>query len=134
MLDNLTFDAEPLLSFFLNEAGAKKVADLLQKVQNKDAIGYINIFNLTEIYYIIARINAKMAEEKQRKLRLFGLKVISVIDNGLWREAALIKSKYSLSLGDAFAIATAQALNSKLIVGNDKDLKNYPVPIIKIHE
>jgi predicted nucleic acid-binding protein len=134
MLDTLTFDAEPILSFFLDDLGAKKVADLLQRVQNKDALGYINIFNLTEIYYVTSRINIKIAEDKQRKLRLFGLKVIPVIDNGLWREAAIIKSKYSISLGDAFAIATAQSLNSKLVVGYDKGLKNYPVPILRIHE
>ncbi len=132
MLDRLTFDTEPILILFFDEPGAKNVADLLQKIQNKDAEGYINIFNLTEIYYITARVDLKIAEEKQRKLRLFGLKVVPVVDNGLWREAALIKSSFSLSLGDAFAVATAQALNSKLVVGSDKGLKNLPIPIVRI--
>jgi len=104
-----------------------------KKFKTKIVEGYINIFNLTEIYYITARVDPKLAEEKQRKLRLFGLKVVPVVDNGLWREAALIKSKHSLSMGDSFAVATAQALNSKLVVVDDKELSNLHVPLVRIN-
>ena len=96
--------------------------------------GYINIFNLTEVYYSLARRDSKAAEEKLKVLRAFGLKVVPVEDNGLWREAALIKNKYLLSLGDSFAVATAQALKAKLVVGSDKELKNMDIPLIKIRK
>jgi predicted nucleic acid-binding protein len=129
---NLTFDTEPIVALFLNEPGATTVADLLQKIQKNDAQGCINIFNLTEVYYSISRRDPKAAEEKTNILRTFGLKVVPVEDNGLWREAALIKNKYSLSLGDAFAVATAQATHSKLVIGGDKDLKKLPIQILKI--
>ncbi len=132
MQETLTFDTEPILALFLDETGANMVADLLQRVQNSDAVGYINIFNLMEVYYTLARYNIKAAEEKVKILRLFGIKVIPVVDNGLWREAALIKNKYMLSLGDCFAVATAQALKSKLVVGSDKELNNLAVPLIRI--
>jgi predicted nucleic acid-binding protein len=128
----LTFDTEPILALFFDEPGATFVAGLLQKIQTKDVIGYMNIVNLTEVYYAIARREAKAAEEKVKSLRLFGLNVVPVEDNGLWREAALIKNKYLLSLGDAFAVATAQVLKSKLVVANDKDLKNLNIPMMKI--
>lgn len=134
LLDCLTFDAEPILALFLNEPGATTTAGLLQKIQNNEAKGYINIFNLTEVYYTIARRDPKVAEEKQKLLRLYGLKVVPVEDNGLWREAALIKNKYLLSLGDAFAVATAQAYKSKLVVGSDRELKNLPIPLLRIRE
>jgi predicted nucleic acid-binding protein len=91
-----------------------------------------NIFNLTEVYYMLARRELKAAEENQRLLRFFRLKVVPVEDNGLWCEAALIKNKYHLSLGDSFAVATAQATKSKLVVGSDKELKDVNVPLIKI--
>ena len=134
MLESLTFDSEAILAFYLGEVGGAIVRDSLKKIQNKEVEGYINIFNLTEIYYILARVDPKLAEEKQRNLRLYGLKVVPVEDDGLWREAALIKSKHSLSLADAFAVATAQALKSKLVVGSDKELKNLSIPLIRIRD
>jgi predicted nucleic acid-binding protein len=134
LLDRLTFDSEPIVAFFFGEPGARPVIELLKKIQNNDAEGSINIFNLTEVYYSIARRDPKVAEDKIRLLRLYGLKIVPVEDNGLWREAALIKNKYLLSMGDAFAVATAQALKSKLVVGSDKELQNLPIPLIKIRE
>ena len=134
MLECLTFDSEAILAFYLGEAGGTIVRDNLNKIQNRAIKGYINIVNLTEIYYVLARIDPKIAEEKQRNLRLYGLKVIPVEDDGLWREAALIKSKHPLSLADAFAVATAQTFKSKLVVGSDRELKNLTIPIIKIRE
>jgi hypothetical protein len=39
-----------------------------------------------------------------------------------------------LSLGDSFAVATAQALKSKLVVGSDKELNDLGIPIIRIRK
>jgi predicted nucleic acid-binding protein len=133
-LEYLTFDSEPIVAFFFGEPGARLVTNLLEKTQAKDIQTYINIFNLTEVYYAIARREPKAAEEKLRLLRFYGLKVVPVEDNGLWREAALIKKKYMLSLGDSFAVATAQALKSKLVVGSDKELNDLGIPIIRIRK
>ncbi len=132
MQDALTFDTEPILALFFDESGAKFVASLLEEIQQGNTQGYINVLNLTEIYYVIARIDQKVAEQKIKQLRLFGLKIVPVEDNGLWREAALIKNKYLLSLGDAFAVATAQATKSKLVVGSDKDLNNLDIQLVRI--
>jgi predicted nucleic acid-binding protein len=128
----LTFDTEPIVAFFLGEPEAKQVIDLLEKIQSNDIEGTINIINLTEVYYTIARKDQKVAEEKIKVLRFYGLKVIPIEDNGLWSQAALIKNKYSLSMGDCFAVATAQAYESKLVVGSDKELNNLEIPLMKI--
>jgi predicted nucleic acid-binding protein len=130
--DCLTFDTEPIVAFFFGEPGAKPVIDLLQKIQSNDIVGYINILNLTEVYYAIARRDPKVADDKLKLLRIYGLNVVPVMDNGLWREAAIIKNKYLLSLGDSFAVATAQAFKTKLVVGSDKELKNLDIPLIRI--
>lgn len=132
MLETLTFDTEPIVAYFFGETGAEPVIDLLERIQNGDAHGYVNIVNLTEVYYSIARKDKKIADAKINKLLLFGLKVVPVEENTLWREAALIKNKYTLSLGDAFAVATAQAFKSKLVVGNDKALNDLPVELLRI--
>lgn len=130
--ERLTFDSEAILAFYLAEKGGEVVRDNLQKIQNGIVEGYINIVNFTEIFYILARINPEIAEEKQRNLRLYGLKVVPVTDDGLWREAALIKSKHSFSLADAFAVATAKTLKSTLVAGSDKEFNNLNVELLRI--
>ncbi len=134
MSERLTFDSEAILAFYLGEAGAEIVMDSLEKVQRGDAEGYINVLNLTEIYYILCRVDPALAEEKQRNLRLYGLKVVPIEDDGLWRLAAQIKSKHSLSLADAFAVATAETLKTKLIVGSDKEFNGLNIQLIRIRD
>ena len=134
MLERLTFDSEAILAFYLGEEGGEFVRDSLGKVQNGDAEGYINILNLTEIYYILFRVDPELAEEKQRNLRLYGLKVIPVEDDDLWREAARIKGRHALSLADAFAVATAKSFESKLVVGSDKAFREVNIQLLKIRD
>jgi len=122
------------LAFYLGEEGGKVVKDSLEKVQNGGAEGYINILNLAEIYYILCRVDAGLAEEKERNLRLFGLKVIPIEDDKLWRVAAIIKGKHTLSLADAFAAATAKILESKLVVGSDEEFRELGVQLLKIRD
>jgi predicted nucleic acid-binding protein len=132
MSDRLTFDSEAIFAFFLGEAGAELVRDNLEKVQKGEIEGYINILNLTEIYYILSRVSPKLAEEKQRNLRLYGLKIVPINDNGLWREAAKIKCGNSMSLADAFAVATAETLKTKLVVGSDKEFNNLNIQLLRV--
>jgi predicted nucleic acid-binding protein len=132
VLERLTFDSEAILAFYLGEASGELVRDSLEKIQNGEAEGYINVLNLTEIYYILSRVSPKIAEEKQRNLRLYGLKVVPIEDNGLWREAAKIKCDHSLSLADAFAVATAESLKTKLVAGSDKEFNNLNVQLVRI--
>ncbi|MGD0646137.1 MAG: type II toxin-antitoxin system VapC family toxin [Candidatus Bathyarchaeia archaeon] len=132
MLDLLTFDSEAVLAFFFGEAGGDQVRDIFEKIENGEAEGYMNIVNLTEVHYVLSRISPKIAEEKQRFLRAFGIRVVPIEDNGLWREAALMKCKHSLSLADAFAVATAKNFKTKLVVGRDKEFNNLGVELLRI--
>ena len=132
MSERLTFDSEAILAFFLGEAGAELVRDNLEKVQKGETEGYINILNLAEIYYILSRASPTLAEEKQRNLRLYGLKVVPIADDGLWRDAAKIKSNHSLSLADAFAAATAKSLKTALVVGSDREFSDLNIQLLRV--
>ena len=134
MSERYTFDPEAILAFYLDEEGAEVVEDCFEKVQSGTAEGCINIINLTEIYYILSRVSPELAEETERKLRLLGLRVVPVEDDGLWREAAHVKAKHSLSLADAFAVATAAAFKSKLVVGSGKEFRELNIQLLKIRE
>ena len=130
--ERLVFDSESVLAFYLAEEGGDVVRDCLEKVQNGEAEGYMSVITLTEIYYILCRVNHKLAEEKERNLRLYGLKVVPVKDDDLWREAARIKCGHALSLADAFAAATAKVCKAKLIVGSDKEFNELNIELLRI--
>jgi predicted nucleic acid-binding protein len=142
--DSIVLDTQAMLILYLGEKGAERVTELLTQVLEGKVKGYMNVVNLTELYYILARKSRKIAEEKQRNLRNFGVKIISVEekddDNNnsdgrsssgsnaanniiLWKEAALLKARYSLSLADAFAAATAKVLSSRLVTGLDTEFE-----------
>jgi predicted nucleic acid-binding protein len=132
--ERYTFDSEAILAFYFYEKGAEVVRDLLERVQRGEAEGCINVINLTEIYYILSRVRPEVAEEKEKNLRLYGLRVVPVEDNGLWLEAAKVKAEHSLSLADAFAVATAGAFKSRLVVGSDREFRELEIQILKIRE
>jgi predicted nucleic acid-binding protein len=117
----LVFDTQALLVLYLDEEGADHVADLLGQVLDRKVKGYMNVVNMAELYYILARKSIKMADNKERNIRSFGIKIIPVKDNSLWKDAAMLKAGHSLSLADSFAAATAKTLKSKLVTGNDAE-------------
>ena len=116
--------------FYLGEAGSDRVESYLEQISGGAAKGYLNIVNLTEFHYVLRRVSKTTAEEKERNLRSFGVKIIPVADDSpLWREAAAVKADNSLSLADAFAASTALLCKGTLLTGSDvefyrvKDLK-----------
>ena len=69
------FDTQALLIFYLGETGSERVESYLEKVSGGEAKGYLSIVNLAEFHYILRRVGKTKAEEKERNLRSFGLKV-----------------------------------------------------------
>ena len=118
----IVFDSQSLLKLYLGEEGSDKVVRLLREVQEGKSKGWINVVNLTEIYYILHRKSKGIAEEKEENLRRYGVLVVPVDpDSGLWKRAASLKAEHSMSLADAFAAATALEHRAKLVTGADSD-------------
>ena len=130
----MTFDTEAVLAFYFGEEGSKVVGEIFDGVRKREVEGFISVVNLSEVYYILCRLNPGLAEQKLQNLRLFGLKFIAVEDDGLWVEAAKIKSGHSLSLADAYAAATAKVLKTKLVVGSDDEFRGLGIPLLKIRD
>ncbi len=125
-------DTEVLLAFYLNESGAHRVEELLRKALDGSIDCFLNIVNLSEFYYVVARKSRKLADEKEKNLRSYGVRIVSVEDDSIWKEAARMKASHSLALGDAFAAATAKVLKADLVVGFDREFRNAGVRIEKI--
>ena len=125
----IVFDTESLLIFYLGEKGADQVKTYLEKVQDKEIEGFLNIVNLTELYYILYRKSPKVAEEKEANLRAYGVGIVPVLDSKLWKEAGKIKGEHAMSIADAFAVATAKVEKAKLITGRDEELNNLKLNV-----
>jgi predicted nucleic acid-binding protein len=132
MQERLTFDSEPLIAYFLGEPGGEIVKDFLFRIQRKEADGFINVINLAEVYDILYRLNPILADENCRALENFGLAVLQIEDDDLWRSAAKIKAAHAMSLADAFAVATAERQRSTLVIGRDKEYDGLTIKLIKI--
>jgi len=120
------------LAFFLGEPGGEIVSDCLSRVKSKEIGGFVNVINLAEVYYILYRLNPLLADANCRALGHLGLTAVPVEDDDLWRNAAKVKAEHSLSLADAFAVATAQKQNSALVIGSDKEFDGLGIEFLKI--
>ncbi len=129
---NYVFDTEVILKFYLEEEGARKVLELLERVQDKKVKGYINIINLTEFYYILYRKSPEIAKQKVENLLLFGLIPYEIKNNDLWREAGKLKALHNIPLADAFAAATANHLKATLVAGKDADFEGVGVEMVRV--
>jgi predicted nucleic acid-binding protein len=129
---SIVFDTEALLAFYLGEPEGKDVERRLTKIMKGEMKGYLNIVNLTELYYILYRRSPSLAEEKERNLRGYGVKIVPIGDNGLWKEAAKMKGKHTLSIADAFAAATAKMEKTKLLTGRDAEFQDVDISIERI--
>jgi len=134
MSERLTFDSEPLLAFFLGERGGEIVKDRLSKIQRGEAEGFINVINLSEVNCILYRMNPLLAEEKCQILSQIRMTVLPIENNDLWRNAARIKAGHSLSLADAFAIATAEKQKSTLVISRDKEYNELNIKLLKVRD
>jgi predicted nucleic acid-binding protein len=121
----LVFDTQALLKYYLDELGADSVRNYFVDVLERRVEGYINIVTLTELYYILIRVKEELAEEKERNLRSYGIKIVSLRDSArLWKLAAEIKARWPLSLADAFGAATAITIEGTLVTGADAEFDN----------
>jgi predicted nucleic acid-binding protein len=122
----VVFDAEPLLAFAFDEPGAGEVEYWLDRVYDGDRDGYISTVNLAEFRYIAARkASVEQADAHIDQLRDMGVAEYNI--DALWKAVADLKATYSPSIGDAYAVAAAKALDTDdgrtvtLLVGADDD-------------
>lgn len=135
MSDGYVFDTEAIIAFLYNEPGHETVADLLEKVFDGDADGWMTETNASEVYYLIARFEGvddtptdtslREADRDIRALDRQGLQIVSAD----WRLAAEIKADGAISIADAYAVGLADEREATLVVGADDDFAELPVEI-----
>jgi predicted nucleic acid-binding protein len=129
---NIVFDTEVLLAYYLGEPAGKKVENLLRETMRRENTSYLNIVNLMELYYILYRKSPDLADDKEANLRGYGVEIVPVDDDALWREAARIKAAHAISLADSLAAATAKMKKAKLMIGRDEEFQGLDIAVERI--
>jgi predicted nucleic acid-binding protein len=118
--DRVVFDAEPLVAHADDEPGSDAVEEYLNAVAAEDTAGYACCVNLAEIRYTLARkYDRTTADDYLDWLSNLGIETVDVGDT--WTEASEYILRYNPALGDAFALAAAEAVGATLLVGGDDD-------------
>jgi predicted nucleic acid-binding protein len=111
-------DACALIAFLDEEIGKgfEAVDALFDRADTEDITICISIVKLVEVFYhFIRNKEEEKAVEVMQKLDDLPIKVIDTISPGVYREAACLKARYSISLGDVFLCATAKSLFATMV-------------------
>ena len=111
-------DSFALLAYLQAEKGGQIVKGHLEQARKGEILASLSQINLGEILYIAGRrLGAEKAKEIFNDLirlpiRLEGVTLERIL------AAAEIKSHYTVSYADAFAVALSQELSAKLVTGD----------------
>ena len=112
-------DACAIIAYLRDENGADAVETALN---NDECI--IHALNMCEVYKdCLARGEDKQkADQLLLDLQSVGLNSCEEMDEELWKDAALLKSKHKVSLADCFALSLASRKSSRLLTSDHHEL------------
>jgi len=111
-------DSHALVAYFRDEPGAEQVEALLAKAAQADRPLHMTEVNYAEVKYILIRKDGPEAWAAAART-LVGLPIeFHPADRELADLAADFKSRFSLSLADAFAAALAKKQKAELVTGD----------------
>ncbi len=111
-------DSFALIAYFRGEPAGVPVKELLQKASKADRPVHMTEVNYAEAKYMILRKNGADAWAEAAKV-LIALPIeFHPADRELADLAADFKSRFNLSLADAFALALAKKHKAELVTGD----------------
>jgi len=114
----VVLDSFALLRLFRDEKGADTVAQLLEAAGQLNRRVLMTEVNYAEVQYIVRRKDGDDAWERvERELGAIPIEFFPV-GRELANAAAEIKSRFALSLADAFAAALAKLGGAQLVTGD----------------
>ena len=114
----VVLDSFALLRLFRDEKGADTVAQLLEEAGRLKRRVLMTEVNYAEVQYIVRRKDGDDAwGNVERELSAIPIEFIPV-GRELANAAAEIKSRFALSLADAFAAVLAELLDAQLVTGD----------------
>jgi predicted nucleic acid-binding protein len=123
-------DACALIAFLGEERGKgfEAVDALFARTDEEDITIFISIINLTEVlYHFIRDLGEDAASELLNNVGELPLTVIRTITDDVYRGAARLKTRCSMSLGDTFLCGTAKSIGAA-IVTKDGEIRKAEGP------
>lgn len=121
-MHNIVLDSYAVIAFFRKEKAGTKVKRILNQAAMNSRILYMSYINVAEFYYKNTRIGGKtLAEKTLSQLKELPITLVSATNERVL-QAAEVKAKYPIALGDCFAIATALEFEASILSG-DPELK-----------
>jgi predicted nucleic acid-binding protein len=134
MTDTVVFDTEPLIAYLDDEPGSDTVETWIDRVAAGEVDGYISPVTKTEVVYVGARVGFRREALLDSLRRLADLGVSVYEAENCWETAATLKADHTMALGDAYALATARAVDGTLLVGADSDFADVTVAVERFRE
>lgn len=112
-------DSFALIAYFRDEAGAEIVENLLVTANKKDSPLHMTDVNYAEVKYSIIKKDGRAAWEEAAKI-LDSLPIeFHPTSRSLANAAAGFRTRFTLSLADAFAAALAKEKKAELVTGDE---------------
>lgn len=114
----MVLDSHALLVFLRGEPGGEVVRQLFEKASERDEPLHMTEANYAEVQYVVRRKDGDAAwEHIGRELPTLPL-AFHPVTRELADVAAVFKSRFAMSLADAFAAALAKISKAQLVTGD----------------
>ena len=117
MTDTIVFDT--LIAYLDDEPGSDVVEAWIDRVASGAVEGYMSPVTKTDVLYVGSRVGFHLEDVRASLDRLEDLGVTVYDPRECWGITAAFKD--TMALGDAYALATAEAVDGTLLVGGDTD-------------
>ncbi|OVE84833.1 type II toxin-antitoxin system VapC family toxin [Natronolimnobius baerhuensis] len=134
MTETIVFDTEPLIAYLDDEPGSDTVEAWIDRVASGEVEGYVSPVTKTEVLYVGSRVGFRPGAVRASLERLEELGVTVSDPRACWDSAAALKEAYTMALGDAYALATADAVGGTLLVGADDDFDEVDADIVRFRD
>src|ERR1043166_10230402 len=108
------FDSHALLKLLRDEPGAEEVQKIRTEAARRDEPAHMTEFNYAEVQYIVRRKDGEAAWQTIARELVAAPIQFHVADRVLADRAADFKTRFKISLADAFAAALAKEQNAEL--------------------
>lgn len=114
----VVFDSHALLKLLRDEPGAEEVEKILTEAARRDEAAHMTEVNYAEVQYIVRRKDGDAAWQITARELVAAPIQFHVADRVLADSAADFKTRFKISLADAFAAALAKEKNAELVTGD----------------
>ena len=111
-------DSHALLALLRGEAGSERVRQILERAAERDTPVHMTEVNYADVQYLVRRKQGDAAWQTIAAELVAAPIEFHPVDRRLADLAADFKSRFKLSLADAFAAALAKAKKAELVTGD----------------